>query len=148
MRSGAIGRLGFALALCALLLAAPAGAEERPARKSWEEWPESERMREVTRSEAVEILLAEGGPLIVDTRGPREFAEGHIPGAVNIPHKETWGRIDFYRQFEDRGIVLYCTRGGRASIAGEGLLTEGFRKVGLLQGHYPAWKRSGLPVAP
>ena len=33
--------------------------------------------------------VGEGNPLvIVDVRGPRQFCDGHLPGAINIPLSE------------------------------------------------------------
>ena len=31
-------------------------------------------------------------PVIVDVRGPRQFSEGHLPGAINIPLSELDGK--------------------------------------------------------
>ncbi|RMF65293.1 MAG: rhodanese-like domain-containing protein, partial [Bacteroidetes bacterium] len=33
-------------------------------------------------------------PLVLDVRTPEEYAEGHVPGALNIPHTEVAARLD------------------------------------------------------
>ena len=44
---------------------------------------------------------------LVDVRGPNSFAEGHISGAVNIPHREmTAERMSDFPK--DRIFVVYC----------------------------------------
>jgi rhodanese-related sulfurtransferase len=97
----------------------------------------------------VEVLKAVRtgeGPVIIDARGANEYASGHIPGAINVPYKETWGRLEELRGYQERGIVFYCAEGVRAKIAGDALLVEGFRRVGTLDGSLRAWKQAGLPV--
>ena len=47
--------------------------------------------------------------LIIDLRDEKEYAEGHVKGAVNIPY----GKFDEYRKLpEKKVLVLYCDRGG------------------------------------
>jgi phage shock protein E len=65
-------------------------------------------------------------PLIVDVRTPEEFATGHYPGAINIPHGDI---IDGIRQLSVAAsdpIVLYCRTGNRSGQAEEALTAEGF----------------------
>jgi rhodanese-related sulfurtransferase len=108
---------------------------------------ESSELQLVTPMEVRRILASGGGPVIIDARGVGEYRRGHVPGALNFPHKETWGRIDELRRYEERGIVYYCIKGGRAKIAANGLLVEGFRKVGLMTGHLHMWQELGYPLA-
>jgi len=45
--------------------------------------------------------------VLVDVRGPQLYAAGHVPGAVNIPHRTmTAERMAEYR--EDTAFVVYC----------------------------------------
>ncbi|MBQ3106947.1 MAG: rhodanese-like domain-containing protein, partial [Eggerthellaceae bacterium] len=41
--------------------------------------------RRVSQAEAAEMMEKETGYLILDVRTEEEFAQGHIPGAVNVP---------------------------------------------------------------
>ena len=57
----------------------------------------------------VHAVLRAGAPdfLLVDVRSPALFAKGHVPGAVNIPHRElTAERLA--DQPRDRLVVVYC----------------------------------------
>jgi rhodanese-related sulfurtransferase len=85
------------------------------------------------------------GPLIVDVRSPEEFAEGHIPGAVNIPLDEVAERVP--RLDAPRGVALYCMVGPRARRAEEALHAVGERKLFHLDGGLTAWQSAGLPLA-
>lgn len=45
--------------------------------------------------------------VLVDVRGPKLYARGHVPGAVNIPHRTmTAERMDEYPK--DTPFVVYC----------------------------------------
>jgi len=132
-------RLAAATSLALLLLAAPAPSGASSLQ-------ESSELQMVTPMEVRRSLASGDGPVIIDARSAGEYRQGHVPGALNVPHKETWGRIDELRQYEERGIVYYCIKGGRAKIAANGLLVEGFRKVGLMTGHLHAWRELGYPL--
>jgi rhodanese-related sulfurtransferase len=84
-------------------------------------------------------------PLIIDVRTPEEFAEGHIPGAVNIPHEEVAERVPNIDA--PRGIVLYCTIGPRALRAESALREAGETRLFHLEGGLTAWERAGYSVS-
>ncbi len=85
-------------------------------------------------------------PLTVDVRRAEEFAEGHLPGAINIPHGEIGNRLAELGQDRAREIVIYCRSGRRAGLAEVVLLEEGFTGVRDLEGHFLGWKSAGRPV--
>lgn len=84
-------------------------------------------------------------PLILDVRTAAEYAAGHIPGAVNIPHTEIAARMAELGD-SDREIVIHCKSGRRASIAGQQLAEAGYTRVVSLEGHMDGWEANGLPV--
>jgi phage shock protein E len=60
------------------------------------------------------------GALVVDVRTPKEVAaEGHLNGALLIPHTELESRISELGADLNREIVFYCQAGGRAGKAQE-----------------------------
>jgi rhodanese-related sulfurtransferase len=78
---------------------------------------------------------------IVDIRPPGEFAEGHIPGAINIPMTELPSRIDEV-EWGDR-IVCACPI-GQSSVQAANLIRsyEGVDEdalVASMAGGYRAW---------
>ena len=83
---------------------------------------------------------------VIDARSPQAFAREHIPGAVNIPHRQmspaTTAAID-------RGglVVTYCDGiGCNASTKGALKMAElGFRTKELIGG-LDWWKRDGHPT--
>ncbi|MBK8227132.1 MAG: rhodanese-like domain-containing protein [Flavobacteriales bacterium] len=53
---------------------------------------------------------------IIDVRTPEEFAEGNVPGSVNIPLDLLPLRIEEIRRMEPP-IVLCCRSGARSGVA-------------------------------
>jgi phage shock protein E len=84
--------------------------------------------------------------LILDVRTPGEFGEGHVPGAVNIPHNELATRLSELNSSSDRPIVLYCKSGRRADMAAKVLQGAGYTDLHHLTGDMNAWKAAGLPT--
>ena len=83
---------------------------------------------------------------LLDVRTPAEFAEGHIPGAVNID----WRDEDFMQQAEaqldkTRPLMVYCRSGRRSESAAIALEEAGFDTYDLKDG-FLAWANAGKPV--
>lgn len=87
---------------------------------------------------AIEQAIKDGA-LIVDVRTPAEFASGHYPGAVNIPHDEIERRMNELGSDKNRPIVLYCRSGRRAGIVLDQLRGAGYTRVfnGINQSSMP-----------
>ena len=100
---------------------------------------------EVLPQELVARLAAAAPPLVLDVRTPQEYAAGHVPGALNVPHKALAGRLAEVLDFRDREVVVYCERGKRSVMAGGVLREAGFTSIRHLQGHMVEWRRQGLP---
>ena len=83
---------------------------------------------------------------VLDVRPPKEYAAGHVPGAVNIPLAELEQRLDELLD-KDQDIVAYC-RGPHCVLAFDAVAQ--LREKGLnarrLEDGYPEWKAQGLPV--
>lgn len=62
-------------------------------------------------------------------RSAEEFAQGHLPGALNVPYLEVGTRIRQITQDPEAEIRLYCAVGGRAQIAKVWLQSLGYRNV-------------------
>ncbi|MEZ5500974.1 MAG: rhodanese-like domain-containing protein [Steroidobacteraceae bacterium] len=88
----------------------------------------------------------DGEALILDVRTSDEFAAGHLPGAVNLPHDQVAARIGELAAFRDRPVVAYCRSGRRAGMALEVLQNAGFKQLNHLQGDYLAWQEADMPI--
>ena len=83
---------------------------------------------------------------IVDVRTPEEYAEGHLPRAVNCD----WEGEDFLPKMEaafDKSapLYVYCRSGRRSAEAAEVLAKAGY-EVYNLAGGIIGWKEEGKPV--
>ena len=85
--------------------------------------------RQINMDEAITIMEEESGYIILDVRTPEEFADKHIPGAINIPN-ETIGTEEIPElPDKDRLIMVYCRSGNRSKQASEKLATLGYTNI-------------------
>lgn len=112
------------------------------------------RIREIDHAE-LEALRAKGAPL-VDVREPGEFAEGRIPGAVNIPRGVLEFEVDGHPavncikdpalSHRTAPVILSCRSGARSALAAAALKELGFAEPVSLAGGYMGWVNAGQPV--
>ena len=81
---------------------------------------------------------------IVDVRSPREWKNGHVPGARHIFLPELRKRVGELDRAKPTAV--YCASGYRASIAASILKEEGFDKLWNVPGSWEAWKKAKFPV--
>ena len=92
------------------------------------------------------IAWADQTLFVLDVRTPEEYAAGHLPGAVNIPHGELAARIAELAGARERDIVVYCRTGVRSAAALEVLGKAGFERLYHLKGDYTRWSEEKRPV--
>ncbi len=91
--------------------------------------------------------IAEGkAPFVLDVRSEKEFAAGHIPGAINIPHDALADRLSELPDDKASEIVVHCQSGRRAGMAEEVLKKNGYTGARDLVGHWKAWSKAGHPT--
>lgn len=81
---------------------------------------------------------------LLDVRSAREYDSGHVPGAINIGHKEVSSRLVELDPFKDKDVIVYCELGVRARKARNVLTKAGFRHVYHLSGDMAGWRDAGL----
>jgi rhodanese-related sulfurtransferase len=85
--------------------------------------------------------------VILDVRSPEEFAKGHVPGAINIPHTHLPARISEVADAGDKDIVIYCATGIRSELSAHRLRENGFTRLLHLDGDMKAWEEKKRPLA-
>ena len=85
--------------------------------------------RQISMDEAVTMMAEETGYIILDVRRADEFAEGHIPGAINVAN-ESIG-TDEIPELPDKKqlIMVYCRSGRRSKEAAEKLVKLGYTNI-------------------
>ncbi|WP_144904762.1 sulfurtransferase [Halobellus captivus] len=110
--------------------------------------------------ETVHDALADPETVVVDTRDPEEYDEGHLPGAVNLDWRElvddeTRGlkpeaeRADILATVgvtPDKRVILYCNTARRISHTYIVLRSSGYEDVGFYEGSLTEWTERGGPV--
>jgi rhodanese-related sulfurtransferase len=84
-------------------------------------------------------------PVLIDTRTPQEFADGHLEGAVNA-ESESAALLHSNQRAPGVAVVLYCSVGYRSSALARSLLARGTARVYNLEGSIFEWANTGLPV--
>lgn len=112
-----------------------------------------------------EAFLDDEVPLI-DVRTPDEFADGHIPGALNIPLKLDLSTRELNADFvgtvaalfaKDQPLIVSCQAGGRSKSACQLLEEEGFSELMDMEAGFggkkdafgrvvPGWSQEGRDV--
>jgi rhodanese-related sulfurtransferase len=106
-------------------------------------------IRIITLEEAEDLWRTGGTALVLDARAEGLFAQGHIPGARNVPAAAAEVSLpsDLPGVPRDRTLVVYCEGGDcQSSLALARRLTdEGFKDVRVFSGGWAAWVKAGRP---
>lgn len=106
----------------------------------------------VTTDSLAERLEASGSnannrprPVLLDARGPNEFAVSHLSGAHRVdPRAKTFPALDTLDR--DTPIVVYCSVGYRSAGVTQTLREQGFTNVSNLKGSIFRWANEGRTV--
>ena len=85
--------------------------------------------RQISMDEAITMMEEESGYIILDVRTPEEFADKHIPGAVNISNETIAAEEIPELPDKDQLILVYCRSGNRSKQASEKLADMGYTNV-------------------
>ena len=96
---------------------------------------------------AAELLKRskQGLVTVLDVRPAKEFAAGHLPGAINVAVEDLGKHLG--KLPKGREVIAYC-RGPYCLLSVDAvtmLRTKGY-KARRLEDGFPEWKASGLPV--
>jgi thiosulfate/3-mercaptopyruvate sulfurtransferase len=104
--------------------------------------------------EDVSKALDKGKTQFIDARTEKEFRDGHLPGAVNIPFLDNsvdskggaWKSIEDLNAMysakgidRDTAIIPYCTTGVRSAATWFTLNALGYKDVRLFSGSWREW---------
>lgn len=97
----------------------------------------------VTPAAALEMAQRDDAPIVLDVRTPEEFAAGHVPGAILIPHDQLASRLA--ELDASRHVLVYCRSGARAGKAEATLAAAGF-EVRQIEGSWLRWQQEQRPM--
>jgi len=85
--------------------------------------------RQVSMDKAIAMMEEKNDYIILDVRTPEEFAEKHIPDAINIPN-ETIGTEEIPELPDKEQLILvYCRSGNRSKQASDKLANLGYTNI-------------------
>jgi rhodanese-related sulfurtransferase len=106
----------------------------------------AQALRNVPRITIDELkpLIEQKAVLVLDGRRPHEFAEGHIPGAVNLDYTLVSAQGGRFKG-ETRPIVAYCACANEmtAARAAVDLAALGIAGAKALKGGWEEWTARG-----
>jgi rhodanese-related sulfurtransferase len=76
---------------------------------------------------AIEYL--KNGALLIDVRSGGEFAAGHLPRAINLPHDRIESLLPERVHEKRQPLLLYCQSGMRSAVARKKLRRIGYTQV-------------------
>ena len=99
----------------------------------------------VTSQELVNLINREKA-VVVDIRDSKDYFEGHVPKALNIPFTALQSRVKELEKYKEAPIVVTCKAGQHSSMAGTILRKAGFQNVAKLRGGLLEWRNDNMPI--
>ena len=72
--------------------------------------------------------------LVIDVREAKEYKEGHVKHAINIPLADIEKHAEHLSAWKDKEVVTICNTGKKSKEAADKLVKAGFKKVSNAQG--------------
>lgn len=89
----------------------------------------SAEYRQISMSEAADMMETETGYILLDVRTQAEFEEKHIPGAICIPNETIGSEAPEGLPDKDQLILVYCRSGSRSKQAAQKLADQGYTNI-------------------
>ena len=83
----------------------------------------------ITAQQAKQIMDTQEGYVILDVREKEEYDQGHIPGAIVIPHTQVEAQAESVLTDKDQLILVYCRSGRRSKLAADVLVKLGYTNI-------------------
>jgi rhodanese-related sulfurtransferase len=96
-------------------------------------------------------LDAKSAGLVIDVREPAEYAEGHVPGAINLPRGQIefkiWPHLGYPEKLDTRKkITVYCGTGSRSILAAKSLQDLKLADVTAVDMKFEEWTKAKYPI--
>ena len=92
----------------------------------------------------LERMMKQDQVNVVDVRAAEDYAEGHIPGAVNLP-KDKWQALGGLRKDKTNALYCYSQVCHLAAAAALEFASKGF-PVMELEGGFRSWKEHEMDI--
>ncbi|MCB2413567.1 rhodanese-like domain-containing protein [Demequina sp. TTPB684] len=89
---------------------------------------------------AFALAVEQPGVTVIDVRTPAEFAEGHLPGAVNMNVEDPAFATAVAGLESAADYAVYCRSGNRSRVAIDLMTQAGLTQTVGLEGGISAWR--------
>ena len=103
------------------------------------------KIKSVGSAQAINLINRESA-VVIDVCEPKEYQQGHLPNAINIPLSSLSSRISELEKYKGKPIVVACRAGNRSMKGAIALSRNGFESVYSLSGGLMAWQKGNLPI--
>lgn len=102
----------------------------------------------IDRTEIKSKLDAGEDVVLVEALPEKYFVDGHLPGAINLPHDQVDALAGSLLPNKDAAIVVYCASAPckNSGIAADRLAALGYRNVRDYHEGKEDWAEAGLPL--
>lgn len=74
-------------------------------------------------------IVIDDTSIVIDVRTEKEYNEGHLENAINIPYAEIGEKINAHVKDKEEKIIVYCRSGRRSGIAKNILEEMGYKNI-------------------
>ncbi|WP_347903322.1 rhodanese-like domain-containing protein [Pseudomonas purpurea] len=100
--------------------------------------------RSLSTGELTALVNKDEG-VVIDIRPSKDFAAGHIVGALNIPQDKLMARVGELEKYKAKTLILVDAMGQHAGTHARELMKSGFTAA-KLSGGVSSWKADNLPL--
>ena len=102
--------------------------EEAPKEEAKQEQAKAE-VKTIKGDEVVEAMKDTANTVVIDARDAKDFAKGHIDGAINVFVDEAKDKLGELEQYKDKKVIVYCNSGNKSGKLAQFLVDNGFTDV-------------------
>lgn len=84
--------------------------------------------------------------VVLDVRTPHEYADGHVPGAVNLDIHDPQFDQKLAKLDKSKTYLVHCAKGVRSEKAAKKMFAMGFPSLFDFHGGFSAWKNAHKPI--
>lgn len=84
--------------------------------------------------------------VVLDVRTPHEYAEGHVPGAMNVDIHDPEFDQKLAKLDKSKTYLVHCAKGVRSAAAAKKMVTLGFLNLFDFRGGFIAWENAHKPI--
>ena len=102
----------------------------------------------ITREDLQQRLASSNPPIVVEALPEKYYREGHLPGALHLPHTEVAERAPALLADKQAAIVVYCASATcrNSHVAANLLEQRGYTDVAVYAGGKLDWTEAGLAL--